>query len=98
MENSLSVILKSFPLPFSCFYSVTHCFSIFQFFKQIYYTGVRAQIINHMRHIENFLPNINCLLDSYLANSHIARNKVRVKGTEILSPASHLSTDMFVYT
>ena len=55
--------------------------------------------MNHMRLIENFLlPNINISLDSYLANGQMARNKVRVKGTEILSPASLLSTDIFVYT
>ena len=60
---------------------------------------MRAQIINHMRHIENFpLPNINSSLDSYLANGQMARNKVRVKGIEILSPASLLSTVIFVYT
>ena len=35
--------------------------------RQIYYTRVRAQIINHMRHIENFLlPNTNSSLDSYI--------------------------------
>ena len=59
---------------------------------------MRAQIINHMRHIENFLlPNINSSLDSYLAYGQMARDKVRVKGIEILSPASLLSTDIFVY-
>ena len=58
--------------------------------REIYYTRVRAQIINHMmRHIENFLlSNINSSLDSYLANGQMARNKVRVKGIEILSPTS----------
>ena len=33
-----------------------------------------------------------------LVNSQLARNKVRVKGIEILSAASLLSTDIFVYT
>ena len=68
--------------------------------RQIYYTRVRAQIINHMRHIENFLLpiDINSSLDSYLANVQMDRNKVRVKGIKILSPASLLSTDIFVYT
>ena len=33
-----------------------------------------------------------------LINSQMARNKVRVKGIEILSAASLLSTDIFVYT
>ena len=52
-----------------------------------------------MRYIESCLrPNVNSSLDSYLANSQMARNKVRVKGIEILSPASLLSTDVFVYT
>ena len=48
-----------------------------------------------MRHIENFLlpANVNSSLDSQMA-----RNKVRVRGIEILSPASLLSTDIFVYT
>ena len=67
--------------------------------RQIYYTRVRAQIINHMRHIENFLlPNINSSLDSYLANDQMFRNKVRVRvrGIEILRPASLLFTDIFV--
>ena len=33
-----------------------------------------------------------------LTNSQMARNKVRVKDIEILSAASLLSTDIFVYT
>ena len=62
--------------------------------RQVYYTRVRAQIINHMRHIESclLLLNINSSLDSYLANGQTARNKVRVKGIEILRAASLLST------
>ena len=56
--------------------------------RQIYYTRVRAQIINHM----------NSSLDSYLVNGQMARNKVRVKGIEILSAASLLSMGIFVYT
>ena len=56
--------------------------------RQIYYTRVRAQIINHM----------NSSLDSYLVNGQMARKKVKVKGVEILSAASLLSTDIFVYT
>ena len=56
--------------------------------RQIYYTRVRVQIINHM----------NSSLDSYLVNGQMARNIVRVKGIEILSASSLLSTDIFVYT
>ena len=57
--------------------------------KQIYYTRVRAQIINH----------INSSLDNYLVNGQMARNKaVRVKGIEILSAPTLLSNDNFVYT
>ena len=56
--------------------------------SQIYYTRVRAQVINHM----------NSSLDSYLVNGQVARNKVRVKGIEILNAASLLYTDIFVYT
>ena len=56
--------------------------------RQIYYTRVRAQIINHM----------NSSLDSYLVNGQMARNIVRVKGIEILSASPLLSTDIFVYT
>ena len=43
---------------------------------------------------------MNSSLDNYLVNSQMARNKVRVKGIEILSAPSllHLSTDIFVYT
>ena len=33
-----------------------------------------------------------------LINSQMAKNKVRVKGIQILSAASLLSTDIFVYT
>ena len=55
--------------------------------RQIYYARVRAQIINHM----------NSSLHSYLVDGQMARNKVRVKGIEILSAASLLSTDIFVY-
>ena len=65
--------------------------------RQIYYTRVGAQIINHMRHIENFLlPNINSSFDSYLANDQMVRNKVRVRDRGIESPASLLFTDIFV--
>ena len=49
---------------------------------------MRAQIINHM----------NSSLDNYLVNGQMASNKVRVKGIEILSAPSLLSTDIFVYT
>ena len=56
--------------------------------RQIYYTRVRAQIINHM----------NSSSDSYLVIGQMAREKVRVKGIEMLSAASLLSTDIFVYT
>ena len=45
------------------------------------------QIINQM----------SSSLDSYLVNGQMPRNKVRVKGIEILSAASLLSTDIFVY-
>ena len=37
-------------------------------------------------------------LESYLVNGQKARKKVRVKGIEILSAASLISTDIFVYT
>ena len=56
--------------------------------REIYYTRVRAQIIN----------NMNSSLDSYLVNGQMARNKVRVKSIQILSAASLLSTDIFVCT
>ena len=56
--------------------------------RQIYYTQVRGQIINHM----------NSSLDSYLVRVQMARNIIRVKGIEILSASSLLSTDFFVYT
>ena len=46
--------------------------------RQIHYTRVRAQIINHM----------NSSLDSYLVNGQMAKNKVRVKCIEILSAES----------
>ena len=49
---------------------------------------MRGQIINHM----------NSSSDSYLVIGQMAREKVRVKGMEILSAASLLSTDIFVYT
>ena len=41
---------------------------------------------------------MNSSLDSYLVNGQMARNKVKVKGIEILSVACLLSTDIFVYT
>ena len=37
-------------------------------------------------------------MSSSLVNGQMARNKVMVKGIEILSAASLLSTDIFVYT
>ena len=50
--------------------------------RQVFCTLVRAQIINHMRHIEYFLlSHINNSLDSYLDNCQMARNNV--KGMEI---------------
>ena len=60
---------------------------------------MRAQIINRMYHIEHFLlPHMNRSLNSYLANSHMTRNGVWGTDREIFSPASLLSTDIFVYT
>ena len=41
---------------------------------------------------------MNSSLDSYLVNGQMARNIVRVKGIEIFSASSLLSTDIFVYT
>ena len=41
---------------------------------------------------------MNSSLDSYLANSKMAKNRVWGTDTEILSAASLLSTDIFVYT
>ena len=67
--------------------------------RQVYHTQMRAQIINHMYHIENFLlPHMNRSLHSYLANSHMTRNGVWGTDIEIFSVASLLSTDIFVYT
>ena len=40
---------------------------------------------------------MNSSLASYLDNGQMARNKVRVKGIEILNAASLLSADIFVY-
>ena len=66
--------------------------------RQVYHTQMRAQIVNHMKHIENLLlPHINSSLDNYLANSQMARNGVWGTEIEILSAASLLSTDIFVY-
>ena len=56
--------------------------------RQTYYNQVRGQEINHM----------NSPLDSYLVNGQRAREKVTLRGIEILSAASLLSTDIFVYT
>ena len=67
--------------------------------RQVYHSQMRARIVNHMKHIENFLlPHINSSLDSYLANSQMARNGVWGTEIEILSAASLLSTDIFIYT
>jgi len=41
---------------------------------------------------------MNSSLHNYLVNGQLARNKVTVKGIEILSAASLFSTDIFVYT
>ena len=41
---------------------------------------------------------MNSSSDSYFIIGQMAREKVRVKGIEILSAASLLSTDIFVYT
>ena len=67
--------------------------------RQVYHTQMRAQVINHMYHIEHFLlPHMNRSLNSYLANSHMTRNGVSGTDIEIFSAASLLSTDIFVYT
>jgi len=67
--------------------------------RQVYHTQIRAQILNQMKHIEHFLlPHMNSSLDSYLANSQMARNGVWGTDIGILSAASLLSTDIFVYT
>ena len=64
--------------------------------RRVYHTKVREQI-NHM-HV--LLPHIKTSLDSYLATcrSHMARYGVWGTDIEILSAASLLSTDVFVYT
>ena len=41
---------------------------------------------------------MNSSSDSYLVIGQMAREKVRVKGIDLLSTASLLSTDSFVYT
>ena len=46
--------------------------------RQVYHTLVRVQIINHM----------NISKHNYLVNGQMTRNKVMVKGIEILSAAS----------
>lgn len=52
-----------------------------------------------MRHIENLLlPHMNSSLDTYLARTGMARNQVWGTEIEILSAASLLSTDIYVYT
>ena len=67
--------------------------------RQVYHSQMRAQIINHMKDIEDFLlPYMNTSLDNYLANSQMANNGVWGTDIEILSAASLLSTDIFVYT
>ena len=84
---------------FLCHDPLPHLLSFAVTGRQIFYTRVRAQIINHMRHIKNFLlSHINSSLDSILTNSKMARNKVRGKGIEILNASSLVSTDVFVYT
>lgn len=67
--------------------------------RQIYHTIVRQQILDHRRHIENLLlPHMNSSLDTYLARTGMARNQVWGTDIEILSAASLLSTDIYVYT
>lgn len=52
-----------------------------------------------MRHRENLLlPHMNSSLDTYLARTGMARNQVWGTEIEILSAASLLSTDIYVYT
>ena len=41
---------------------------------------------------------MNGSLDSYLVNGQMTRKKITVRGIEILSATSLLSTDIFVYT
>ena len=41
------------------------------------------------------MNHTNGSLDNYLVNGQMARNKVRIKGIEILSAPSLLSTDIF---
>ena len=67
--------------------------------RQTYHMKVREQIINHMRDIETLLlPHMNTSLKGYLAKTKMAGNGVWGTDVEILTAASLLSADIFVYT
>ena len=67
--------------------------------RKTYHMNVREQIINHMRDIETLLlPHMNTSLKGYLAKTKMAGNGVWGTDVEILTAASLLSADIFVYT
>ena len=67
--------------------------------RQSYHSHVRTKVIEHMKDIEAILqPHIDGNVRDYLARTRMATNTVWVTDIEILTAASLLGTDIFVYT
>ena len=67
--------------------------------RQIYHATLRERIVEHMKHITEFLvPHINTSLDCYLAKTKMATSGVWGTDIEIFAASSLFSTDIFVYS
>ena len=67
--------------------------------RQNYHNIVRAKIIQHMRQNENaLLAYMNSSVDEYLARTEMANLGVWGTDVEIITAASLLKTDIYVYT
>ena len=67
--------------------------------RQIYHATLRERIVEHMKHITEFLvPHINTSLDCCLAKTKMATSGVWGTDIEIFAASSLFSTDIFVYS
>ena len=67
--------------------------------RQIYHSIVRAKILSHMKEMEElFCSHMDSSFVEYLARTKMNKNGVWGTDVEILSAASLLRTDIYVYT
>ena len=67
--------------------------------RQVYHKQIRKKIVQHMRAIELYIrPHINMNVDIYLSQTKIENEGVWGTDVELLTAASLLDTDIYVYT